>query len=122
MIVAITGYPNSGKSTIGNILASRINLDLISTDQFIGQFTFAESPVKIIEAISDRKDYVIEGVTVARMLKYGFNQKSWKPDQVLWVVGGDQKNPISSSTFNAFKTWIDLSNGSYEIIWDISEY
>lgn len=122
MIVAITGYPNSGKSTIGNILASRTNLDLISTDQFIGQFTFAESPVKIIEAISDRKDYVIEGVTVARMLKYGFNQKSWKPDQVLWVVGGDQKNPISGSTFNAFKTWIDLSNGSYEIIWDISEY
>lgn len=122
MIVAITGYPNSGKSTVGNILASRTNLDLISTDQFIGQFTFAESPVKIIEAISDRKDYVIEGVTVARMLKYGFNQKSWKPDQVLWVVGGDQKNPISSSTFNAFKTWIDLSNGSYEIIWDISEY
>lgn len=121
MIIAITGYPKAGKSTVGGVLAVRTGKELISTDQYIDSFSFSDTPSGIIEAISDKKDYIIEGVAVARMLKRGFNEKTWAPDKVYWVFGGETKNPISKSTFNAFKTWFDTSNLPYEIIWDLEQ-
>jgi hypothetical protein len=122
MIIAITGYPKSGKSVLGAVLAKRKDMELISTDSFINKYGFLESPTAIINELADKKDYIIEGVTVARMLKHGHIQKTWAPDRTMWVVGGERSNPISKSTFNAFQTWVSDAKKSHEFIWDIKEY
>ena len=121
MIIAITGYPKAGKSTAGSIIAKRKGFKLISTDNYIDKFTFAETPIKLIEEMRGEKDYVIEGVAVSRMLKYGLGDTVWTPDQVFWVFGGEVKNPISKSTFNAFENWVKNSDKPYNIIWDLGE-
>ena len=108
-VVAVTGYPGSGKTTF----AKALGLWRISTDDYINNWEFLEMPKKMIEhiemlAASDDEPIVIEGVLVARMLR-----KGWKPNTVIWIEGGDPDNPISVSTEIAFDDWEKQGNTYY---------
>ena len=115
MIIAITGYPKAGKSTLANRVAEKYNLELIHTDDYIDQFPFKDVPLELITRFENKNDFVIEGVQVSRMLKYGF-----KPSKAYWVFGGQCDNPISKTVFNAFSKYVsEVSINEYEIVYDI---
>lgn len=83
MKICVAGAPKSGKSTLAQKLASAINYEVVSTDDWIGKVGFREAPEAIIKYITGKDDIIVEGVNAARMLNKGFT-----PDLVVYLQGG----------------------------------
>jgi phage gp29-like protein len=115
--IAIVGNPVSGKSTLGNALSSALGIPRISTDSFIGKATFDEMPSHIIEELKEKESYIVSGVQVSRMLKYGQRDGTWQPDAVVFVNSG--KKPeikhkgLATMTQNSMAEWMKNKGNVY---------
>lgn len=67
--VAIVGPPKSGKTTIANKIKDRF---VLCTDDFMGE-AWEDVPDFVINALKDKKRFVVEGVQVARALRKGLD-------------------------------------------------
>jgi len=73
-LVAISGRPGVGKTTLGRFLAFRFNVSLVETDLFMieGQDAFVYREQEIARIIDQRlsipRPVIVEGVTVLRLL------------------------------------------------------
>ncbi len=79
--LAIVGLPDVGKTTLANKLGPALGLPVLCTDVFM-TLPWADQADAAMELVRPR--CIIEGITVARMFRRGFN-----PDCVLYVLGGD---------------------------------
>ena len=117
MIIAIVGFPGSGKSTLSKHYES-LKISVYPTDDYIGRWGFKEFPDKMIHTLASRDTYVIEGVQVARMLRTGFRMGTWSPDMVIEMIGGDDTNPISRTVSSAMNDWkIESKKPYYSMRW-----
>ncbi len=79
--LAIVGLPGCGKSTLSWKLGSALGLDVVHTDDMKG-LPWSEQPDAVMSLV--RAQCIVEGFTVCRMFKRGF-----EPDCVLYVLGSD---------------------------------
>lgn len=81
--LAIVGLPKTGKTTLANSLGAALGLGVLHTDDFVW-LPWAEQADAAMSALNvlSMPNCVIEGITVARMFRRGFN-----PDCVLWLLG-----------------------------------
>ena len=68
MRVAIVGGPRTGKTTLARRLAARLDLPLVSTDDFI-PLGWSGSGARAAAVIADSRRLLIEGVAVPRALR-----------------------------------------------------
>jgi len=104
-MIAITGYPGSGKTTFANDLAKKSKTKVLHTDDFIKAVPFKDIPEHLIAIVKVAKPDIIEGVQVARMLRKGHRDKTFSADTVIWVEGGNEGNKISAMVAKAFEEW-----------------
>lgn len=87
-VLAITGLPGSGKTTLGCALAAALNLQELHTDAY-KDAPWDEQPERALATLQRigfdprGNGWLVEGITVARMFRYGF-----RPDCVLHLLGG----------------------------------
>lgn len=79
MRIGITGLPGTGKTQVANTLSKYLDLEVQHTDAY-KHMLWEEQPVAAMDKLLPA--CIIEGVTVARMLKRGFN-----PDVLIYLVG-----------------------------------
>lgn len=96
-IIAITGFPGVGKSTLAKMLHDITEFPIISTDQF-KDLGWKEQKEAALKATISCNKAIVEGVTVARLLKDG-----WNPD-VLYVVTRDEPTKPTNAGMNAWIT------------------
>lgn len=68
MKIVIAGGPRTGKSSFARKLNEKLNIPIISTDNYIA-CGWSEAPHKIIEDIIDLPDYILEGVNSGRTIR-----------------------------------------------------
>jgi len=69
MIIAITGAPGSGKTTMAAVLSKWLNLQVIHTDDFL-DYDHDEQPWKVWDEVQSSNLCIVEGTIVARMLRH----------------------------------------------------
>lgn len=85
MRYAIVGLPGCGKTTLAKAMqAEFVGWDLLHTDDFadLPWDVQADHAMLALPRIVQPR-YIVEGITVARMLRKGFD-----PDVVIWILGG----------------------------------
>ncbi len=90
MLVAILGLPGSGKTTLANKLANALNLTVLHTDDF-KSMPWSKAADAAMAAIANGTYGVVEGITVARLFRRGF-----EPSLVLVLAGGKPMPAMSS--------------------------
>ncbi len=69
--IAIAGGPNTGKTTLGKLLAEQLNLPLISTDDYIKQHGWNGLAKRMAEVGNGLDEFIIEGIRVPWALREG---------------------------------------------------
>ncbi|GEM_PF-5687951 len=68
MIIALTGYPGSGKTSIAKELAGLLNREWLDTDMIIEE-TFSKPPSRIITEEGEKKFRRVESEVLRKILK-----------------------------------------------------
>ena len=82
MIIAVVGYPGTGKTTYADKVALERKYPIIHTDDFL-HLPHSEIPAELIYALEGLEDVVIEGTHVTRLFAKGFT-----PDLLVYMYGG----------------------------------
>jgi broad-specificity NMP kinase len=69
MKIAITGYPNSGKSTLADLLHLITGAEVMRTDSLLDTHDWSELSQAVSEWFEIDSDWIIEGVAVPRALR-----------------------------------------------------
>jgi len=109
MKIAIVGRPKVGKTTLAKKLAKELGLIIHHTDDSIKDVPFANSAHYWIDKLKGLDSYIVEGVQVARMLRSGAKDGSWKPDK-LFIVDATHETAkkhrgLASLCNNAVSEW-----------------
>lgn len=78
--IVIIGMPRAGKTTLSNKL-NRHNT--VHTDDFIDEWSWDETPEKLIDNYGHLYEYCIEGVQGYRLLRTGLRDGSFEPEVVV---------------------------------------
>ena len=109
--IVVVGYPNSGKTKIAVDLASALKLEIINTDDFMNRYKWEDQPDKIIEKLSKKNGYVVEGIQCYRGLRTGEENRTYKPDIIINVIS---QQPTQKEHIGMIKTlhkiWRDYCN------------
>lgn len=68
MKIIIAGGPRTSKSTFAKELNKKLNIPIVSTDDYIA-CGWSEAPHEIIDAIKDLPSYILEGVNAGRTIR-----------------------------------------------------
>ena len=83
MIIAVVGYPGTGKTTYANKLAEERKYPILHTDDYL-HLPHSSIPGELLADLSVLgKDVIIEGTHVTRLFAKGFT-----PDLVVYMCGG----------------------------------
>lgn len=116
--IAIAGRPGVGKTTLAKKLAEQMGLRLYHTDDLIGVVPFKDANDAMIKQLSDKESFIVEGVQVARMLRKGHRDQTFKPDKLI-IVDSDQPvenrhKGLASLNHDPIEQWV-LANPDVEI-------
>jgi hypothetical protein len=104
-VLAITGLPGAGKTTLADALGVALNLPVMHTDDYKDQPWAEQAPLctaRLLEAYPF--SCIVEGLTVARMFRYGF-----RPHAVIHILGG--REPVSASLRSLVSNGMIAFNG-----------
>lgn len=99
--LAIVGLPRTGKTTLALGLGDALDLPVLHTDDF-RDMPWEDQADAAMLAVPARG--VVEGITVARMFRRGFD-----PDCVLWVMGA-----TGAPSDRALRSLLARGVGEYE--------
>jgi len=106
--IAIVGRPKVGKTTLAKKMAKELDLNLIHTDDIIGDVSFIDADKHMIEKVRDQESYIVEGVQVSRMLRRGEKEGSWKPDKLIIVDATHKVKPKHKGLASLCKDPVDV--------------
>lgn len=102
-VLAITGLPGSGKTTLADALGHVLDIHVFHTDYHIAA-SWDEQPDLCLKSArclqSLVRPVVVEGLTVARMFRYGFN-----PDCLIVLSGGRPHKSLPSLLENGIRSY-----------------
>ena len=82
MIIAVVGYPGTGKTTYADKLAIEKQYPIIHADDYL-HLPHSLIPAELLHDLEGMKDVVIEGTHVTRLFAKGFT-----PDLLVYMYGG----------------------------------
>lgn len=88
MRIAITGYPNSGKSTLAKLISYLTELDVQATDSLLDTHDWSELSAEVATWFTQSNNWIIEGVAVPRALRKWrkANRASFAPVDVMVFI------------------------------------
>jgi hypothetical protein len=101
--IAIVAPPKHGKTTLAKALKERYeSLNVIHCDEYISH-SWTEQPLVIIEEVAKHKEWLIEGVQVARAMRKGL-----RPDAVVVLEKQLQKHtPKQAQLARNVMSWME---------------
>jgi hypothetical protein len=82
--LAIVGLPGCGKTTLADKLGAALGLAVVHTDMYRDASWEVQPTLCMGEVACTHDSLVVEGLTVCRMFKRGF-----EPDAVIYILGSD---------------------------------
>ncbi len=132
--IVVIGGPRTGKTTYATKLARELGVHLastgkhtehpeglvsvknygkVSTDDYVGRYSYADIPTQIIKDLREMDDFVLEGTQAARVLRRWMREAPDEPrlDKTLVFLGKPwvARNKHQEATTKAVRTvWRDL--------------
>ena len=107
--IAITGWPNTGKTTSVNKLVS--NHEIYHTDDYMGDGGFKRSWKSFVEFLNTKEKFIVEGVSVAQLIEQGLNT-----DIIFAVKRTPPPEKHHESMCKAIFTVLDRAGRDYTLI------
>ena len=111
--IVIVGPPDSGKTT----LSKRLNgtREIIHTDDFIDDIPWQYMPEFLVDMLSEKDKFVIEGCQCFRLIKKGMMSGEFMPDIVIHMRGsGGVSHKQSVFIDTLYNSWYEFINMNHK--------